>query len=101
MENRSNLKGLKPRLPDKQPGNTFSLLPISSQVTNTVVKAKHKKHWKKHKHIHCHQAELKGGCLHFWLPLLSFILEESQVRGRKKQESDCKITALLYPKLEV
>lgn len=45
MENRSNLKGLKPGLPDKEPGNTFPPLPISSQVTNTVVKEKHKKHW--------------------------------------------------------
>lgn len=46
MENRSNLKGLKPGLPDKEPGNIFSPLPISSQVTNTVIKEKHKKHWK-------------------------------------------------------
>lgn len=38
MENRSNLKGLKPRLPDKEPGNSFSPLPISSQVTNTVMR---------------------------------------------------------------
>lgn len=100
MENRSNLKGLKPGLLDKEPGNTFPP-PLPMQVTKTVLKEKYKKHWKKHKHIHCHQAELTRGCLHFWLPLLGSVLEESLVRGKKKQESYCKITTLLLPKLEV
>lgn len=31
-------KGLKPRLSDKEPGNTFSILPILSPVTNIMLK---------------------------------------------------------------
>lgn len=102
MENRSNLKGLKPGFPDKEPRNTFP--PSSNIITGYkhCDKRETQKALEKHKHIHRHQAELTRGCLWFWLPLLlSSILQESLVRGKKKQESYCKITALLYPKLEV
>lgn len=80
-------KGLKPGLSDKEPGNTFSTLPILSPVINIVVKRRNTKSTGKSTCIFSRQAELTRECLCFLLPLLNSLLEESLDKRQDKNRS--------------